>query len=202
MAAAKQHLFAQTREAAAQGAKLVVWPEGALPYDPQIEQPGDFLALARETGAYLAVGYGLVGPPMRNEMVPLIPAPEGTFLGVYGKDHPVVWMGEASSTRGTFPTYTTPFGTVGTIICYDLNFTDTSRRIASNGAQILTAGSHDWPALGVSQYTNLVMRAVENRVAIIINPMATSTPRSLTRQAGWWRGWSRPTRPGTPWWRT
>lgn len=164
-AATKQTLFAQTREAAAQGAKLVVWPEGALLYDPQIGQPGDFLALARETGAYLAVGYGVLGPPMRNEMVLI--SPEGAFLGVYGKDHPVVWMGEASSTRGSYPTYTTPFGTVGTIICYDLNFTDTSRRMAGNGAQIITAGSHDWAALGVRQYTNLVMRAVENRVAII-----------------------------------
>ncbi|MEO8285224.1 MAG: nitrilase-related carbon-nitrogen hydrolase [Chloroflexota bacterium] len=162
---AKEKLFARTREAASQGARLVVWPEGALPYDPQTRQPGDFLTLAMETGAYLAVGYGIVGPPIRNEVVMV--SPDGAFLGVYGKDHPVVWLGESSSTRGTYPTYSTPFGTIGTIICYDLNFTDTSRRIAGNDAQIITAGSNDWAALGSRQYTNLAMRAVENRVAIV-----------------------------------
>jgi apolipoprotein N-acyltransferase len=163
--AAKEKLFAQTRDAAAQGAQLIVWPEGSLNYDPRVRQPEELLALARETGAYLAVGYGVLGPQARNEMTLVSPA--GAFLGVYGKDHPVVWMGEGSSTGGSYPTYSTPFGTVGTIICYDLNFTDTSRRVAGNGAQLIAAGSHDWASLGDTQYTNLVMRAVENRVALV-----------------------------------
>ncbi|HET9494692.1 MAG TPA: nitrilase-related carbon-nitrogen hydrolase [Chloroflexia bacterium] len=163
--AVKERLFAQTREAAAQGAQLIVWPEGSLTYDPRVRQSEEILALARETGAYLAVGYGVAGPPMRNEMT--LVSPEGEFLGAYGKDHPVVWMGEGSSTRGTYPAYATPLGTIGTIICYDLNFTDTSRRVAANGAQIIAAGSHDWALLGRTQYTNLVMRAVENRVALV-----------------------------------
>jgi apolipoprotein N-acyltransferase len=73
----------------------------------------------------------------------------------------------SSSTRGTYPTYATPLGTIGTIICYDLNFTDTSCRVAANGAQIIAAGSHDWAWLGRTQFTNLVMQAVENRVAVV-----------------------------------
>jgi apolipoprotein N-acyltransferase len=111
------------------------------------------------------MGYVVAGPSMRNEMT--LVSPEGKFLGTYGKDHPVMWMGESSSTRGTYPAYSTPLGTIGTIICYDLNFTDTSRKVAANGAQLVTAGSHDWAALGTTQYTNLVMRAVENRVTVI-----------------------------------
>jgi apolipoprotein N-acyltransferase len=161
----KERLFAQTREAASQGAQLIVWPEGSLTYDPKVRQSGELTALARETGAYIAVGYGVAGPPMRNDMT--LVSPEGEFLGVYGKDHPVVWMGEASSTRGTYPVYNTALGGIGTVICYDLNFTDTSRRVAGNGAQIIAAGSHDWAALGTTQYTNLVMRAVENRIALV-----------------------------------
>ncbi len=161
----KTRLFEQTREAAFQGARLIVWPEGSLTYDPRVRRPEELLGLARETGAYIAVGYGVTGPPMRNEMT--LVSPDGTFLGVYGKDHPVVWMGEGSSTRGTYPAYNTALGSIGTIICYDLNFTDTSRRLAANGAQLIAAGSHDWASLGATQYTNLVMRAVENRVAIV-----------------------------------
>jgi apolipoprotein N-acyltransferase len=163
--AAKEKLWAQTREAAAQGAQLIVWPEGALPYDPQVRQAEELRALARETHAYLAVGYAPPGPPVRNEIT--LVSPEGEFLGVYGKDHPVVWMGEGSTTRGTYPAYSTPLGAIGTIICYDLNFTDTSRKVAANGAQLLAAGSHDWASLGTTQYTNLVMRAVENRTALV-----------------------------------
>jgi apolipoprotein N-acyltransferase len=162
---AKERLFAQTRVAASQGAQLIVWPEGALTYDPRVRQSEELFALACATGAYLAVGYGVAGPPMRNEMTLVSPA--GEFIGAYGKDHPVVWMGERSSTGGTYSAYGTPLGTIGTIICYDLNFTDTSRRVAGNGARIIAAASHDWAALGRTQYTNLVMRAVENRVALI-----------------------------------
>jgi apolipoprotein N-acyltransferase len=76
-------------------------------------------------------------------------------------------MGESSLTRGTYPTYDTPLGTVGAMICYDLNFTDTARNMAGNGAQIIAVGSNDWSSLGRTQYTNLVMRAVENRVALV-----------------------------------
>jgi apolipoprotein N-acyltransferase len=158
-------LIAQTREAASQGAQLVVWPEGALNFDPQLRR-ADIESLVRETGIYLAVGYALrTAGGLRNEFTLI--SPEGEFLGVYGKDHPVVWMGESSVTRGTYPTYDTPLGTVGAMICYDLNFTDTARNMAGNGAQIIAVGSNDWSSLGRTQYTNLVMRAVENRVALV-----------------------------------
>jgi apolipoprotein N-acyltransferase len=156
----------QTRQAAAQGAQLVVWPEGALSFDPQVSYTAQLRALTRETGVYLALGYGVrMGAGLRNEAVVL--TPDGQFLGPYGKDHPVVWLGETSLSGGTYPTYQTPLGTLGTIICYDLNFTDTARKTAANGAQIIAVGSNDWPALAVKQYTNLVLRAVENRVTLI-----------------------------------
>jgi apolipoprotein N-acyltransferase len=164
--AAPSILIEQTRAAAAQGAQLVVWPEGAMSYDPQVRNTAEYRALAAETGAYLAIGYGMRIPAgLRNEATLL--APDGQFLGVYAKDHPVVWLGEQSSTNGTFPVYQTGFGTVGTIICYDLNFTDTARKVAANGARLIAVPSQDWPGLAPKQYTALVFRAVENRVALV-----------------------------------
>ncbi len=155
-----------TRQAAAQGARLVVWPEGALHFDPQREHTGELKALAKETGAYLVMGVGVqTGQGLRNEATIL--SPEGEFLGVYGKDHPMTYLGETSLTRGGYPVYQTALGALGTIICYDLNFNDTARNMVRSGARLLAVPSNDWPALFDQQYAYLTFRAVENRVPAI-----------------------------------
>jgi len=156
-----------TRQAAQEGAQIVVWPEIAIQGDPQVRNTAAFRQLAAETGAYLTLGYGLEVTERlwRNETTVL--APDGQFLGVYGKDHPVVFAGETSQTRGTYPVYETPLGKIGTIICYDLDFTDTARKVTRNGAQLLLVPSHDWPAIATKHYTHLVFRAIENRVSMV-----------------------------------
>ena len=159
-------LIAQTRQAAAQGAQLVVWSEGGLDHDPQARDTAAYQALAPETNTHIVIGYGVRTPQgWRNEATLL--APDGRFLGVYGKDHPVVWLGETSISRGTYPVYQTALGPLGTIICYDLDFTDTARKVAANGARLIAAPSNDWAGLAEQQYTFLVFRAVENRVAVV-----------------------------------
>lgn len=165
-AAQAQRLADMTRAAAQQGAQLVVWPEGALIGDQWIGQQATIQALARQTGAYLAVGHAVRLPAGWANEVTLV-GPDGTLLGTYGKDHPVVWAGETSLTRGTYPTYPTARGTLATIICYDLNFTNTARQLAAQGAQLIAVSSHDSPAIGAQQPSNLVFRAIENRVALV-----------------------------------
>ncbi len=157
----------QTREAVAEGAQVIAWPEGALQYDPQVKDPLDLAGLARETGSYLVIGYvaDVSEHVFRNEATVISPA--GTFLGVFGKDHPVVFGGETSPTRGTYPVYETPFGVLGTIICYDLDFTDTARKLARQGAQLIAVPSNDWPGITYKHYTHVVFRAVENRTAMV-----------------------------------
>lgn len=156
-----------TREAADKGAQVIVWPEMAIEGDPQETHSAEFRRLAAETEVYLALGYfvQVTDRVWRNETTVL--APDGQFLGVYGKDHPVTFAGESSPTRGTYPVYDTPLGKMGTIICYDLDFTDTARKIARRGAQLILVPSHDWPAIATKHYTHLVFRAVENRVAMV-----------------------------------
>jgi len=159
-------MIEQTREAAVQGARLVVWPEGALPFDPQEENRLNLRDLAAETEAHLVVGYAVVlDEGLRNEATVL--TPQGKFLGTFGKDHPVTFGGETSLTRGTYPVYETPLGKLGTIICYDLDFTDTARKLARQGAQLIAVPSNDWSAITYKHYTHLVFRAVENRVAMV-----------------------------------
>jgi apolipoprotein N-acyltransferase len=156
-----------TRQAAQESARIVVWPEIAIEGDPQVTNTAKFRQLAAETAAYLALGYfvKVTEQVWRNETTVL--SPDGQFLGVYGKDHPVTFAGETSPTRGTYPVYETPLGKIGTIICYDLDFTDTARKITRNGAQLILVPSHDWTAIATKHYTHLVFRAVENRVAMV-----------------------------------
>lgn len=53
-------LIDDSREAAAQGAQLIVWPEEALPFDPQVAHTDELRALAAETGAHLTMGYNVM----------------------------------------------------------------------------------------------------------------------------------------------
>ncbi|HEY9121730.1 MAG TPA: nitrilase-related carbon-nitrogen hydrolase [Brevefilum sp.] len=160
-------MIAETRQAADQGAEFIVWPEGALRTDPQVEDQLGLVNLAKEIESYLAVGYvvNLDDGTFRNEATVIDPS--GEFLGVFGKDHPVLFGGETSPTRGTYPVYEKPIGTLGTIICYDLDYTDTARKLAAQGAQLIGVPSNDWGGIADKHYTHVVFRAIENRVAMV-----------------------------------
>lgn len=160
-------MLTQTRQAADQGAEFIVWPEGSMLFDPQVEDKLGLANLAQETESYLAVGYvvNLDDGSFRNEATVIDPS--GEFLGVFGKDHPVVFGGETSPTRGTYPVYQTSVGNLGTIICYDLDYTDTARKLAAQGAQLIGVPSNDWGGIADKHYTHVVFRAIENRVAMV-----------------------------------
>ena len=162
-----ERYIAQTREAAARGARLVVWNEGGLRFDPQREHTAELRALARETDAYLVMGYLVdeAGGKTRNATTLL--SPDGDFLGVYGKDHPGTFAGDINDFQGDFPVYDTELGKLATIICYDLDYTDTARTMTRGGARLIATASSDVPSIAVTHYTHLVFRAIENRVAMV-----------------------------------
>ena len=160
-------MIVQTHEAAEQGAKIIVWPETMVLYDPQKQDPLGLVDLAKETGTYLVIGYSVQVKKgvYRNEATVI--SPSGKFLGIFGKDHPVAVLGQTSFTRGKYPVYETPIGVLGTIICYDLDFTDTARKLAKKGAQLIAIPSQDGPTYAHTHYTHVVFRAVENRMTMI-----------------------------------
>ena len=161
-----QRLMDGSRQAAAQGARLIVWREGGLKFDPQRERTAELRQLAADLGVHIAIGYGLTEPNglRRNEAVIL--APDGTFHGPYGKDHPGRFAGDQSDTGGEYRVYDTPLGRLATIICYDLDFTDTAREMVRHGAEFIAVPSSDPPAIALTHYTHLVYRAIENRVSL------------------------------------
>ncbi len=162
-----EQLAGLTRQAAAQGAQFISWSELALPFDPQQKFTTELRALAAETNAYLVLPYGVFEEAgLRNEVVIL--SPVGKFSQPYAKAHPVLFAGEPYGINvGTYPVFETPLGTLASIICYDLNYTEVTRRMARQGAQIIAAPSSDWPGIAGKQNVHLVFRAIETRTSIV-----------------------------------
>jgi len=153
-----------TRALAAQGAKLVVWREGMLKFHPLRERTAELSALSAETGTHIALGYSLVQSDGIRLNEAVIFAPDGRVFGPYGKSHPGRFAGDQSDTGGDYKVYDTALGKLATIICYDLDFTDTAREMARRGAQIIAVPSNDVPSIATTHYTHLVFRAIENRL--------------------------------------
>ncbi len=133
------------KEAAGQGARLVVFPEAFVPtypdwvwrlpawrdgqymsrlYDQAVEVPGPVVTrlgdAAREAGAYVAMGINEIeGGTLYNTLIYL--APDGTLAGRHRKLMPTggertVWgYGDGS----TLDVVRTPFGVVGGLICWE-----------------------------------------------------------------------------------
>lgn len=162
-----QVLSEQTRIAAGQGAKFVLWPELGLGFDPQVEHTAQLKSLASETNTYILIGYGVGDAPnWRNEAVMLTPA--GEFLAVYGKAHATSPTEPHIVSSGTFPVYATSLGPLATLICNDINYTDVSRRLARTGARLISMPALEAGSVaGWEQKTQVVLRAVENRVAFV-----------------------------------
>jgi apolipoprotein N-acyltransferase len=140
-------------------------PETALATDPATAYASELADLARSTGAHVVVGYGVRTPGgFRNEAITVDPS--GAFVGRYGKDHPVGFLGGTSIWRGTYPVLATAFGALGTMICADADFTDTGRKLARGGAKILATPSADWPAIATKHYTLSVFRALETGAVV------------------------------------
>ena len=172
------------RQAADEGAQLVVTPEGFLEgYVWNDENPQHFSreryfelgeyadgpllrrvgALASELDIYLAVGIAeRRDQRMYNSMI--IYSPDGTEVSRYAKTHTA--DDEPYNTKGSeFPVVDTGLGRWGTMICMDRQLPETSRILAIKGAQLILV-----PAWGMYGEINEVMmrtRAFENGVHVL-----------------------------------
>jgi len=172
-----------SRQAAAQGAQLVITPEGFLegylwnddgdrnfPRDryfavgEAIDGPimRQISSLAQELKIYLAVGFAeLRGGAMFNSVA--VFAPGGSLVTRYAKTHTA--NDEPYNTKGAdFPVVDTTLGRWGTLICMDRQLPETARILAIKGAQIILV-----PAWGMHGEMNDILmrvRAYENGVFV------------------------------------
>jgi apolipoprotein N-acyltransferase len=171
-------LSLMTERAARLGAKLVVWPEEYLPFNPATGPAADrawLTGLVEKTHVYVVTGF--VGPlsSQAEDWVPYsyrnqaaLIGPNGTVLGIYTKQHQAPFDDDLFATGSASPSYPTSIGTIGVEICYDFAFQGPTRVEALGGANILAIpswqGSSD---VNIPNWDRLVFDAVENRVPAV-----------------------------------
>jgi len=159
------------REAAGNGADVVVTPEGVLEgyviNEVIAAQEGpdaahvlkEFLqlgeridgffikqscGLARDLGIFLVFGFLERRGCERYNTAVLID-PEGDIIGRYSKSHFAQGYEvnpDFYKPGGYYPVFSTPFGKVGILICYDRQLPEPARILALKGAQILFVPSY------------------------------------------------------------
>jgi predicted amidohydrolase len=179
-----------TVDAARQGAKLIVWPETALPFVfDEDRRRAAVQRLAHETGAYLLVGaLARESDGPRNSA--FLVAPDGDLVGRYDKRHLVPFgeyvplkrllpfvevlgggaIGEFRSGGGA-TIFSTPLGRLAVVICYEAIFPAEVRDFVLAGADVLVNITNDaWFGRSAAPVQLLAMaafRAVENRAYLV-----------------------------------
>ncbi len=184
-AAALAHVEPLIRQAAAQGAQLIVTPEGTnilqkdkaqlLPVltsaedDPVVQ---GLRALARELGVWLSIGSALVeredGKAANRQ---ILVAPDGSVAATYDKLHMFdvdLPTGETARESATYEpgdravTVEAAGATLGLTICYDMRFPALYRALALAGANVFTLPAAFTRPTGEAHWETLIRaRAIE-----------------------------------------
>ena len=159
--AALAHVAPLIRQAAGEGAQLIITPEGTniLQKDraallPALKTPEEDVVvlglrlLAQELGVWLSIGSALVlredGQAANRQM---LIDPNGAVVGVYDKLHMFDVDLPTGETARESEVYTpgdkavaadTPFGPLGLTICYDMRFPAVYRALATSGVKVIT----------------------------------------------------------------
>jgi predicted amidohydrolase len=160
------------RQAADQKPDIVCLPEGMTVvgtgktyFDVSEPIPGptteNLGALARELNSYIVAGiYERVEPAVYNTAV-LIDR-QGKVAGRYRKTHLPREEWEAGIAPGdSYPVFETDFGTIGLMVCWDVQFPEPWRALALQGAKLILM-----PIWGGNE-TLLRARAIENHAFVV-----------------------------------
>jgi nitrilase len=172
-----RRIKALAAQAAADSAKLVVFPEMALTgycaNAPLTEMrslaepiPGPatqaLTAVAQDEG--IAIAFGLleiVGESVYDTAILLV----GNDLLLYRKTH-VHWT-EPFTPGDALPVWSTPIGNIGIIICFDLSFSEPARVLALNGAELILSPSAVPPDFDAYAQRRVTARALDNQLFVL-----------------------------------
>ncbi len=171
MARARHELyFEKTAREAEAGAQLVLWPEGAA--ISASEDEADLITRAQEVarrhGIYLAMPMFVQsneGAPTENKM--LVFDPEGEIVLDHMKYGGKGMEGNRVDGDGVLRTFTTPFGVLSGVICWDTDFPGTVLQAGRNGTDILLSPSLEFRGASPLHAYMAQMRAVENGVSVV-----------------------------------
>lgn len=154
------------REAAADGADLVVTPEVALWLRTDEIEPvtRTLSALARETGATLVVGYFDVAADDNHATVI---GPDGSEHGNYVKTHLIPGYENYTAGDGARVSLTSPAARIGVMICQDDNFPGLARGYSRDHVSLLVVPTNDWLQVQEFHLQNVVVRSIDSGFAIV-----------------------------------
>jgi apolipoprotein N-acyltransferase len=177
-----------TREAAARGARFIVWPESSTPFlfEQDLFGRDAIRGIAVQANSYILVGSDQVEPsrPPKYYNAAFLVGPDGRTLAIYRKMH-LVPFGEYIPLKRVFffaaplveavsdfspgeqavllPLGTRPFSTA---ICFEIVYPDLVRRFVMAGSQLLTTITNDaWFGHSSAPYQHFEqasLRAIEN----------------------------------------
>ena len=166
-------LFAATRNAAAAGAKIVLWQEYGVVVPEEREQELLQLAqqLAQEEQIYLGMAMGLFPlrypeQPWQNKLVWI--DPEGRVVDQYFKQKPAPPLEPIVAGTGGIHLLSTTDGKIASAICADLDYPGLIRQAGANGAGILMIPAQSWSAVDPLHTEMAVFRAIENGCSLIM----------------------------------
>jgi apolipoprotein N-acyltransferase len=176
-----------TRQAAARGARFIIWPESSTPFLFEEDPAGRpaIRALASRSGAYVLVGSDQVErtKPAKYYNAAFLVGPDGRTLATYRKMH-LVPFGEYVPLKSLLffanklvegvsdfspgdQAVLLPVGEhpVSTSICFEVVYPDLVRRFVLGGSQVLTTITNDaWYGYSSAAYQHFeqaALRAIE-----------------------------------------
>jgi len=169
-------LFERSRRAATQGARLIVWNEGATAVHPADEAAllDRGRTFARRHDVDLVLAYIRVTDPdtLAFDNLAVFIDDQGQVLTRYHKRHPV--PGETEPSDNPVPRLQRPYGTVSLAICYDADFPEMSRAHAAIGAELVAVPSSDWAGIDPVHTSMSRVRAIEGGYSLI-RPVRAAT---------------------------
>jgi predicted amidohydrolase len=198
---------ALVREAARQGAALVVLPEvfnwrGPRGKEAEFAEPipgptSERLAsLARELGIHLQAGSvsERIEGDRRCYNTALLFAPSGALVGKYRKIHlfDIEIPGQVSAREsearkpgGETVVVATAIGAIGLSVCYDLRFPELYRKLVKGGAEILCIPSaFTFPTVAAHWETLVRARAIENQCYVVAPDQYGTSPNGYRDYGG------------------
>lgn len=160
------HYSEQMKALVAQGVQIFVLPEHSGPVTDasQLEFDGLVGQMARQTGAYVAVGIDRSVPTATWNQERLY-SPNGTFVASYNKHHLLPhWENETPGTQRTV--LSEPSGKWGMEICKDMDFPRLSRQYSQDGVGLLLVPAWDFVQDGWLHDRMAVLRGVESGFSI------------------------------------
>lgn len=163
--------YLELSEKTFEGAKIIVWPEYAVPKDVRASNDlATIQALAAKRNAILVFGTqtNLGGSKWQNTALTV----DGNrVLGKHGKHH-TVHLFDDGETGPTMKAIDTPLGRMGTPICFDCDFQDVVGRMTLDGAEFFAVPSMDAAHWGEKQHIQHAqffrLRAAENRRPFVV----------------------------------